>query len=256
METIGQRIAEERKKAGMTQAQLAAKLNVTPQNISQYERGIKNPKIGTLNKIANALGVPITELDPSAIHSLRFIPIGKRIENERIAQGVSVEELASRLGISPEKVREYERGDVVPSKHTMCLIADGLGVKAIMAFYPVMNEMELQKGIEEISEIFSDKETEEEGKEYIQNLCDGKSFIRGLRDDAKYFEIVPFYAAEARHSSNVEKCPIYSKMNTLLDKLNEEGQRKAIERVEELTEIPRYQLRTDGEEAKPDKDPE
>ena len=35
---------------GITQAELAHRLGVTPQAISQYERGIKKPKIETIEK--------------------------------------------------------------------------------------------------------------------------------------------------------------------------------------------------------------
>ena len=53
----------------MTQAALAKKLGITPQNISQYERNVKSPKIETLKKIADALNVFITDLtgDVSAV---------------------------------------------------------------------------------------------------------------------------------------------------------------------------------------------
>lgn len=54
--TTGEAIKKARIKAKMTQAMLAKKLNVTPQNISQYERDIKNPKKETLEKMADALG--------------------------------------------------------------------------------------------------------------------------------------------------------------------------------------------------------
>ena len=240
MHKVGERIKELRKKAGLTQAQLAEKLNVTPQNISQYERGLKNPKIGTLNKIAKALGVPVTELDPSIIPRPKFIPIGKRIESARIAQGVSVEELASRLGVPPEKVREYERGDAVPKKYTISLIAGKLGVEEITAFYPTSPEVKKKQGIDEISQIFAGDDDIEEREENIRDLREGKDY--GIELSFK--------------AIGVQKSADYSKMNTLLDKLNDEGQQKAIERVEELTEIPRYQRRADDGETKPDKDPE
>lgn len=58
----GELIRQARATAGMTQADLAKLLGVTPQAISQYERGIKNPKTETLKKIAAALGVPWYEL--------------------------------------------------------------------------------------------------------------------------------------------------------------------------------------------------
>ena len=54
---IGQRIKEIRKQKGLTQKQLADKLAVSYTVISQYERGIRNPKVTTLEKIAIALDV-------------------------------------------------------------------------------------------------------------------------------------------------------------------------------------------------------
>ena len=54
---IGIGIKNARLTVGITQAELARRLGVTPQAISQYERGIKKPKIETIEKIADALGV-------------------------------------------------------------------------------------------------------------------------------------------------------------------------------------------------------
>ncbi len=55
---IGKRIKEARKNAGLTQVQLAEKLNVTHSMIGQYETGKRKPKLDTLMKIASALEVP------------------------------------------------------------------------------------------------------------------------------------------------------------------------------------------------------
>ncbi|WP_297197476.1 helix-turn-helix domain-containing protein [uncultured Flavonifractor sp.] len=60
--TTGQKIKSARLKAGMTQAELAKKLGVSYQNIGQFERDIRKPKIDTLNRIAFALGVSYVEL--------------------------------------------------------------------------------------------------------------------------------------------------------------------------------------------------
>ena len=58
----GELIKQARVTMRITQAELAKRLGVTPQAISQYERGIKNPKPATLKKIAAALGVSWYEL--------------------------------------------------------------------------------------------------------------------------------------------------------------------------------------------------
>lgn len=60
--TTGQRIKEARRKAGLTQTELANKLGIPFQSISQWERDIRNPKVETLRRIAAALEVPISDL--------------------------------------------------------------------------------------------------------------------------------------------------------------------------------------------------
>lgn len=57
---MGLKIKNARSNAHVTQAELAHRLGVTAQSISQYERGVKIPKIDTLEKIANALGIKIS----------------------------------------------------------------------------------------------------------------------------------------------------------------------------------------------------
>ena len=58
--SVGQNIKKARKKAGMTQKELAQKLGLSFQSIAQWENDLRNPKVETLRKIANAL-----ECDPA-----------------------------------------------------------------------------------------------------------------------------------------------------------------------------------------------
>ena len=60
--TTGQLIKAARKKAGMTQKELGAKLGVAYQTLAQWENDLRNPKLDTLQRIASALGVPVQEL--------------------------------------------------------------------------------------------------------------------------------------------------------------------------------------------------
>lgn len=59
---IGERIASARMKAGLTQADIARKLNVTAQTISAWERGVKTPKLDTILRICNAIGCDTSEI--------------------------------------------------------------------------------------------------------------------------------------------------------------------------------------------------
>ena len=60
--TIGDRIRSARKEKGLTQSELAEKLGISYMVISQYERGIRNPKLDTVRRIADALGVDMQSL--------------------------------------------------------------------------------------------------------------------------------------------------------------------------------------------------
>ena len=55
---LGERIRRVRENIGITQKELARRLGTTSQNISQYERSLRNPKSETLSQIAQALEMP------------------------------------------------------------------------------------------------------------------------------------------------------------------------------------------------------
>ena len=56
--TTGEKIRRFRKRAGLTQKELAAALGVSESFVSQYEIGKREPKRQTLEKISAALGLP------------------------------------------------------------------------------------------------------------------------------------------------------------------------------------------------------
>lgn len=60
--TTGQLIKEARKEAGMTQAELADKLGIPYQSVSQWERNTRKPKPETIYRIAQAIGVDFLDL--------------------------------------------------------------------------------------------------------------------------------------------------------------------------------------------------
>lgn len=64
--TIGERIRAARKEAGLTQGELAEKLGISAQGIAQWENGVRNAKLGTIKKVAEALDVPFRSLIPDS----------------------------------------------------------------------------------------------------------------------------------------------------------------------------------------------
>ena len=59
---IGRFIAERRKKASLTQMQLAEKLGITDKAISKWERGIAMPDTSIMLKLCDILGISVNEL--------------------------------------------------------------------------------------------------------------------------------------------------------------------------------------------------
>ena len=55
--TTGQNIKAARKKVGLTQKELAQKLGLSFQSIAQWENDLRNPKLDTIKRIADALHV-------------------------------------------------------------------------------------------------------------------------------------------------------------------------------------------------------
>lgn len=59
------KVHDARKKAGLTQEELAEKSGLQQSHISRIENGKHSPSPYTLEKIATALGIPVGEFDPS-----------------------------------------------------------------------------------------------------------------------------------------------------------------------------------------------
>ncbi|MGN0814521.1 MAG: helix-turn-helix domain-containing protein [Candidatus Coproplasma sp.] len=61
-ETFGQRFARLRKNKGLTQEDIASKINITAQAVSKWENDISSPDISILPELSTLLGVSLDEL--------------------------------------------------------------------------------------------------------------------------------------------------------------------------------------------------
>lgn len=98
--TIGERIRAARKKAGFTQKQLGELAKIAEPTIRKYELGKLNPKIETIQKIANALDVPVTEfleIDLGAIQTLK----------DNVQELSKLREFVPK-GTEPDNLKEFE----------------------------------------------------------------------------------------------------------------------------------------------------
>ena len=106
---IAQSIKKSREEQGLTQKALADKMGVTPVLISQYENGKRNPKIETLRKIADALGMSVTDLVGS--DNMRIVLLSEEacsLEEELLLSRVALEK-AKRQQTSDFKFTKSEK---------------------------------------------------------------------------------------------------------------------------------------------------
>lgn len=61
-QTLGMMIASLRKEQGMTQLELAEKMNVTDKAVSKWERDLSCPEVSSLPRLAEVFGITVDEL--------------------------------------------------------------------------------------------------------------------------------------------------------------------------------------------------
>jgi transcriptional regulator with XRE-family HTH domain len=78
---IGENIRKYRNRLDLTQEELADRIGVTWEMVSRYERGESSP-MNKLEKIANALNIPITDLINDSLNNHYEVPLFIKIPND------------------------------------------------------------------------------------------------------------------------------------------------------------------------------
>ncbi len=100
--TIGESIRHHRKQLNLTQAQLAERLNVTPQAVSKWESGAGLPDLSMAVPLARTLGITTDEL-------LRFGERYREFEQrwEQALRTSGVNAFAAHLEVAEAALREF-----------------------------------------------------------------------------------------------------------------------------------------------------
>lgn len=77
-ETFGQRFLRLRKARGLTQEDIAKKLNISAQAVSKWENDISSPDISLLPELASIFNITIDELLGKETNKTEVLPEGKR----------------------------------------------------------------------------------------------------------------------------------------------------------------------------------
>ena len=90
MNTIGRRIAQLRKEQGMTQEEMAQKLDVSSQAVSKWENDVSSPDISLLPKLADTLHTTTDYILSGKKDEVRYIPVDKRKDSSDLTFRVKV----------------------------------------------------------------------------------------------------------------------------------------------------------------------
>lgn len=122
---IGNKIKSIRQSQGLSREQLAEKLHVTKYAIINYEQGQRGASIKILNNIAEALGVPLSEILGTNVTTN---DIGNKIISAQSLNNISHEELAEKTGIDEKHLRTIKAGQINPTTTELSKIANVLGL--------------------------------------------------------------------------------------------------------------------------------
>ncbi|SHN87981.1 helix-turn-helix domain-containing protein [Desulfitobacterium chlororespirans] len=133
--TLGSRIREYRLKRGLTQSQIAEKLNMTESNFSSYERDKSVPPSEVLNKIADYLNVSTDyllgrkKLKLTKIY-YEEVTVGQRIKELRKEKRLTQQALAKYLDISQQAIVRWESGTSEPSSSKLAKLCQVFNVSS------------------------------------------------------------------------------------------------------------------------------
>ena len=153
--------------------------------------------------------------------------IGERIRALRKEKRLTQKALGDKCGMADSAIRRYESGRGNPTEKTLQRIADALGISFaelidVRITYDDDGNIAGAAGYEASMRAFLQGEYD---KLNNSKLVDSPSLVTGDKmDDSQVY-----------------------RLQSSFNKLNAEGQQKAVERVEELTEIPKYQRKSEAE---------
>lgn len=130
----GKRLKEERKKLGLTQAQMAEKCGVSGRMWGDYERGVSQPKSETLFLFERA-GIDISyvmggERTINTLNQYQETLIKEVAARLFIQFGITPQEVAEELGIDYPYFENIMEGRIAPSMQVLAGLVNSYGIDA------------------------------------------------------------------------------------------------------------------------------
>jgi len=119
----GDRLRLVRSARGKSLAETAQRAGISVGYLADIERGRVKPSLEALRKLAVAL-----EFSVAALYHSGDVVLAAKLRQLRSDLGLSQDQLARRVGVSPSLVGQLEQGRALPSLDTLERLADALGV--------------------------------------------------------------------------------------------------------------------------------
>lgn len=135
-EELGARLRLLRRSAKLTQAQVAAKLQVTKQAVSNWEKGLNEPHHRYKRALADLYGVAEMEIsrsydfvtDGSSAQTYKRTDLDpSRLLDARRSLGITQQQAGELAGLSKTAICQYETGTRVPRADAMLRLAAAYG---------------------------------------------------------------------------------------------------------------------------------
>ena len=212
--TTGELIRETRKKKGLTQRELGELLGMSDVGVAQWEKGLRNPRLETRQRIAKALDIDITALMSDSEREDYFDLFGTEQERIQLALG----EIKRGILSKTEEAQEYG-GIVTQQKRRQWSLK--LAREAADKYYVSEEAFLKEIALDDCHR----------GSTY-NDVSDNDSRA-DTRRDAKYGD-------EMQELGTSVAPNIMREVKYLLAQMNPEGQAAVLRHVEELAKIPDY----------------
>lgn len=124
--TFGERVREIRKELGLSQTQLAKRLDVDPASVAYIELRDNRPQARTVKKYADALGVDVSAFGIEL--PAEDASFGKRIRAFRMQRNWTQWDLAKRMGVGQGYINNMELQKHEPQMKTVRRFAAAFGI--------------------------------------------------------------------------------------------------------------------------------
>ena len=205
--------------------------------------------------------------------------IGEMLKKARIDAGLTQKQLAEKCEMADSAIRKYESGRIVPKIKTITKIASALGmstsdfISGDAYAEKSIGEREFYATQEMVSRIrycIKWERANNPSKEINSQLINSwiSEFAPAVAEkyaisvESLNSKRIEWLATDINLATEIDQLPEHHRqVIDLMDTLNEVGQRVAVARIEELSQIPKYQKHAAGDNtqsagAGDEKDPE